>query len=107
MSSERNSLAEARASLREQLNRSQPGGVPARILTLTREQAEVILAGPVEPSDILDEVRRLAASVSKDDVERWARKAEDFRICTGGKRIPIGKRCPHCGAKPAGEECRL
>lgn len=27
--------------------------------------------------------------------------------CPAGKRVPIGKPCPHCGARPAGENCRF
>jgi hypothetical protein len=86
-------LTEARASLREQLDRHEPGGVPIRILTLTRDQAEAILAGPVEP-----------IMVRYADVGGIS---SGMATCSGGKRIPIGKICPHCGAKPAGEECRL
>lgn len=65
-------LAEARTSLREQLDWRGPNGRPQGILTLTREQAQVILAGPVEPIAVLDEIGLLALSVSKADVERYA-----------------------------------
>ena len=63
---------ESRAKLREQLEWRGPGGRPQGILTLTRAEAEAVLAGPVEPLDVLDEIGRLAASVSKEQVESYA-----------------------------------
>jgi hypothetical protein len=101
-------LMEARAKLREQLDWRGPNDRPQGILTLTRAEAEAILAGPTEPVAVLDEIMRLAALLSKEQVESCSDQVVlETRICTSGKRIPVGKRCPHCGAKPAGEECRL
>ena len=31
----------------------------------------------------------------------------DSFICTGGKRVYVGRICPHCGAKESGSECKL
>lgn len=62
----------ARAKLRQQLDWRGPSGRCLGILTLTRAEAEAILAGPVETILVLDEIGRLALSVSKEDVERYA-----------------------------------
>lgn len=43
--------------------------------------------------------RREQAAVKRRDALYFA--------CTGGKQVPVGKRCPHCGARTTGEECRL
>lgn len=66
---------------------------------------------PADPIEVLDEIGRLALCVSKEEVERYAeaggmKPAETF-VCTGGKTVPKGRRCPHCGARTTGEECRL
>ncbi len=99
-------LAEARAEIREKLDWDGSSQI-----VLSREHAEAILAGPTEPVAVLDEIMRLAAMLTKEQVQNYAEDggmpSDEVRICTSGKRIPIGKRCPHCGAKPAGEECRL
>jgi len=63
---------ESRAKLREQLEWRGPGGRPQGILTLTRAEAEAVLARPVEPLDVLDEIGRLAASVSNEQIESYA-----------------------------------
>jgi len=34
-------------------------------------------------------------------------RARNIFVCTGGKHVTLGKRCPHCGAKPYGQRCRL
>jgi hypothetical protein len=33
-------------------------------------------------------------------------RARNTFICTGGKLVTLGERCPHCGAK-LNERCRL
>lgn len=102
--------AEARAKLREQLDWRDDGDMHSEIV-MTRAEAEAVLAGPTEPVAVLDEIARLATLITKEQVESYAEaggmRSPKVRICTSGKRIPVGKRCPHCGAKPAGEECRL
>jgi hypothetical protein len=90
-------LTEARASLRKQLDWRGPNGRPQGVLTLTREQAEAIL---IKDDGVGDELR----AVRYADVGGIS---SGMATCAGGKRIPIGKICPHCGAKPVGEECRL
>lgn len=65
-------LAQARAKLREQLDWRGPGGRPMGIVTLTRAEAEAVLAGPTEPIAVLDEIGRLALCVSKEEIERYA-----------------------------------
>lgn len=65
-------LAEARAKLREQLDWRGPGGRPQGILTLTRAEAEAVLAGPTEPVAVLDEIARLATLFTKEQVESYA-----------------------------------
>jgi hypothetical protein len=47
------------------------------------------------------------------DIADWIRTdapeplPSDSFICTGGKRVHVGKPCPHCGAKTRGSECKL
>jgi len=65
-------LTQARAKLREQLDWRGPNGKPQGIVTLTRDQAQAILAGPTEPIAVLDEIGRLAVRVSKEQVESYA-----------------------------------
>lgn len=66
------SVAEARAKLRQQLDWRGPNGRPQGILTLTRAEAEAILAGPTEPVAVLDEIMRLAAMLTKEQVQGYA-----------------------------------
>lgn len=61
-------LAKARAKLREQLDWRGPGGRPQGILTLTRAEAEMLLAGPTDPVAVLDEIARLATLLTKEQV---------------------------------------
>jgi hypothetical protein len=91
-------LTEARASLRKQLDWRGPNGRPQGILTLTREQAEAILMEGI--GGMGGELR----AVRYADVGGIS---SGVATCSGGKRIPIGKICPHCGAAPVGDECRL
>jgi len=153
-------LTEARTKLRDQLDWRGPSGKAQGIVTLTRDQAEAILAGPAGTVAVLDEIGRLALLVNKAEVEAYAdaggmkprhrrftckgcgadwmtvlpdvetcqvcyhrgqRDIEDWIkcdalpaprpsdsfICTGGKRVHVGKPCPHCGAESRGSECKL
>ncbi len=85
-------LEQARAKLREQLNWKGPNGKQQGILTLARNEAIAILAGPTEPVAVLDEIGRLALLVKKEEVEAYAE--------TGGmKPTPRHRRytCKCCG----------
>jgi hypothetical protein len=82
-------LDQARAKLREQLDWRGPNGKAQGIVTLTRDQAEAILAGPTEPAAVLDEIGRLALLVNKAEVEAYAE--------AGGMK-PRRFTCKGCGA---------
>jgi hypothetical protein len=42
------------------------------IVTLTRDQAVAILDGPTDPVAVLDEIARLAMSISRKEIEKYA-----------------------------------
>lgn len=83
-------LAEARAKLREQLDWRGPNGRPQGILTLTRAEAEAILAGPTEPVAVLDEIMRLAALIKREDVSDYAASTNECPVCKPGECIRGG-----------------
>ena len=67
-------LKDAQTSIREQLEwRDQaPVGQPKLFVTLARAHAEAILDGPTDPAEVLDEIARLAMSISRKEIEKYA-----------------------------------
>jgi hypothetical protein len=84
-------LTQARANLRKQLDWRGPNSKAQGILTLARDQAEAVLAGPTDPVAVLDEIGRLALLVNKAEVEAYA---------DAGGMKPRHRRftCKGCGA---------
>jgi hypothetical protein len=67
-------LKDAQASIREQLEwgGQAPVGQPKLFVTLTRAEAEAILDGPTSPIEVLNEIARLAMSISRKEIEKYA-----------------------------------
>lgn len=80
-------LASARAKLRAQLDWRGPNGKAQGVLTLTRDEAEAILAGPTDPVTVLDEIGRLALVVPKEAIEKY--------VADGGMKFDL-KRAEQC-----------